>query len=102
MVVYDDVEPAREDFASMTRGRSAPYSDTLEEFHLSYRYGDITTPPISGEEPLRIECGHFLQCVRTRQQPRSDGHSGLRVVSILEAADRSARAIGGTRYEVTA
>lgn len=40
-------------------------------------------------EPLRLECEHFLECVRTRQRPRTDGTSGLRVLEILEACERS-------------
>jgi len=99
MVVYDDVEPT-EKIKIYDKGVDGPrYSDTLEEFHLSYRFGNITTPAISNEEPLKIECQHFLECVRTRQRPRSDGRSGLRVVSILEAADHSLHN-GGLREEV--
>ena len=40
-------------------------------------------------EPLRLECEHFLECVRTRQTPRTDGNSGLRVLEILEACEQS-------------
>jgi predicted dehydrogenase len=89
MVVYDDVEPS-EKIKIYDKGVDVPpYSDTLEEFHLSYRYGDITTPAISGVEPLRVECQHFLHCIRTGERPRSDGRDGLEVVRILEAATRS-------------
>jgi predicted dehydrogenase len=89
MVVYDDVEP-NEKIKIYDKGVDLPpYSDTLEEFHLSYRYGDITTPAISGVEPLRVECQHFLNCIRTGERPRSDGRDGLEVVRILEAATRS-------------
>ncbi len=89
MVVYDDVEPT-EKVKLYDKGVDVPpYSDTLEEFHLSYRYGDITTPAIPSAEPLRLECEHFLHCVRTGDKPRSDGQDGLEVVRILEAATRS-------------
>jgi len=89
MVVYDDVEPT-EKIKIYDKGVDVPpYSDTLEEFHLSYRYGDITTPAIPNVEPLRVECEHFLHCVRTGERPRSDGRDGLEVVRILEAATRS-------------
>lgn len=40
-------------------------------------------------EPLRAECEHFLHCVITREQPLTDGESGLRVLRILEAAQWS-------------
>jgi predicted dehydrogenase len=60
--------------------------------------GSITidgTAPIAGaEEPLRVECEHFVDCVRTGARPRSDGVHGLAVVRILEAGERSMRAGG--------
>jgi hypothetical protein len=43
------------------------------------------------EEPLRLECQHFLECVRQRKQPLSDGRDGLRVLEVLEAAQQSLR-----------
>lgn len=49
------------------------------------------------EETLRLECAHFLECVRTRQTPISDGQSGLEVIRILEAAQHQLR--GGVRVE---
>jgi predicted dehydrogenase len=53
------------------------------------RSGDIFSPQLSNVEPLRIECEHFVQCVRTGEPPRSDGASGLRVVRVLEALQHS-------------
>jgi predicted dehydrogenase len=47
---------------------------------------------VSNEEPLRIECRHFLDCIRDGSQPRSDGASGLRVVRVLEALQQSLEA----------
>jgi predicted dehydrogenase len=49
------------------------------------RAGEIRSPAIPNVEPLRVECEHFLECVRTGATPRSDGESGLRVVRVLEA-----------------
>jgi predicted dehydrogenase len=88
MIVYDDVEA--EKIRIYDKGvEKPPYSDTLEEFRLSYRYGDITTPAISEAEPLEIECRHFLEAVRTGQSPRSNGRVGWQVVRILEGAQES-------------
>jgi predicted dehydrogenase len=60
--------------------------------------GSITidgTAPVSGEqEPLRVECAHFVECVRTGSRPRSDGAQGLAVVRVLEAGERSMRGGG--------
>ena len=53
------------------------------------RSGDVMSPRISNEEPLRIECRHFLERVRDGQEPRSGPRSGLRVVRVLEALQQS-------------
>ncbi len=62
------------------------------------RSGDITSPSLPSTEPLRLEVQHFLDCVASGEAPRSDGHSGLRVVRVLEALqaelDRSRREVG--------
>ncbi|MEA2298291.1 MAG: hypothetical protein QOF77_1227 [Solirubrobacteraceae bacterium] len=49
------------------------------------RSGDVTSPRIDNAEPLRLECQHFVDCLRDGATPRSDGASGLRVVRVLEA-----------------
>jgi predicted dehydrogenase len=56
------------------------------------RSGDIFAPRIPNTEPLRLECEHFVNCIRTGATPRSDGTSGLRVVRALEGLQRSLRA----------
>jgi predicted dehydrogenase len=58
------------------------------------RSGDVTSPQISNEEPLRIECRHFVECVRDGSQPLSGAASGLRAVRVLEALQRSLDAGG--------
>ncbi len=58
------------------------------------RSGDVTSPQISNEEPLRIECRQFVECVRTGSEPRSGVESGLRVVRVLGALQRSLNAGG--------
>jgi UDP-2-acetamido-3-amino-2,3-dideoxy-glucuronate N-acetyltransferase len=40
-------------------------------------------------EPLREELSHFVECVRTRKAPRTDGANGLRVLRVLDACQRS-------------
>ena len=65
------------------------------------RTGDIFSPRIPNLEPLRLECEHFVHCVRSGERPRSDGASGLRVVRVLEqlqqSLDASARAANAGR-----
>jgi predicted dehydrogenase len=53
------------------------------------RSGEIRSPQIPNLEPLRLECEHFVECLRTGATPRSDGRSGLRVVRVLERLQRS-------------
>jgi predicted dehydrogenase len=94
MLVYDDIDP-QEKIKIYDKGVDAPpYYDTFGEFHFSYRYGDIYSPRIEDYEPLRKECEHFLECIRASKRPRSDGYSGLRVVSVLESATQSLKTNG--------
>jgi predicted dehydrogenase len=58
------------------------------------RSGDIHSPRISNEEPLRIECGHFVESIVEGREPRSGAASGLRVVRVLEALQRSLEETG--------
>jgi predicted dehydrogenase len=53
------------------------------------RSGDIWSPHVSNEEPLRIECRHFVDRIADGGEPRSGAESGLRVVRVLEALQRS-------------
>ncbi len=48
------------------------------------RSGDVTSPRIANTEPLRLECEHFVECVRDGREPTSGGAAGLRVVRVLE------------------
>ena len=56
------------------------------------RSGDIFSPRIPNLEPLRLECEHFVACALSGERPRSDGHSGLRVVRVLETLQQSLQA----------
>jgi UDP-2-acetamido-3-amino-2,3-dideoxy-glucuronate N-acetyltransferase len=47
------------------------------------------TVSLPDDEPLVLECQHFLDCIRSRSTPRSDGHDGWRVLKVLEASQRS-------------
>jgi predicted dehydrogenase len=61
------------------------------------RSGDVMSPQISNEEPLRVECRHFIDCVRTGEEPLSGAASGLRVVRVLETLQRSLEAGGAAQ-----
>src|SRR5215470_1567894 len=93
MAVFDDVE-ATAKLRIYDQGVECPVTDNYGEFELAYRHGEIVIPYIAWREPLRLECEHFVQCVRTGGRPISDGEQGLAVVAALEAAERSLRAGG--------
>jgi predicted dehydrogenase len=56
---------------------------------MTYRYGDIVSPYVTFDEPLAVEGRTFIDCILSGSRPPTDGESGLAVVRILEAADRS-------------
>ena len=88
MLVYDDI--ADNKVVIYDKGVEVPeYSVTEEEFRASYRQGGEKVYPLQWKEPLRSECEHFLDCIRTGAPSRSSGEEGLRVVQILETAQRS-------------
>ena len=94
MLVYDDIE-ANEKIKIYDKGVEVPpYYDTFADFQFSYRYGDIHSPRIEDYEPLKKVCDHFIECIKKGRTPLSDGYSGLRVVSILEAATKSLKLNG--------
>jgi len=59
------------------------------EFRFEIREGDIISPRIEPVEPLKHQCRHFLDCVRTGKRPISSGVEGRDVVRVLEAVNRS-------------
>jgi predicted dehydrogenase len=69
------------------------------EYGLLLRDGDILSPHIPASEPLTQVITHFLECVRDRKMPISDGRSGLAVVKALAAIDESIRN-GGAQVKI--
>ena len=96
MLIYDDTN-AMERVKVYDRGVEFRDPVTFNEYTLTYRTGDIVSPAIPTTEPLQLELDHFLQCVANGERPRTDGLSGLRVVRVLEAIERSGR--NGNRLE---
>ncbi len=88
MVVFDDMEPTDKvriyDKGVDVRPKSVSYED-----YLHVRFGDVLIPHLGTGEPLRAECRHFLDCVRTSATPLSGGAHGLQVIRVLAAAQKS-------------
>ena len=103
MVVYDDLEPS-EKIKVYDRGITldpmAPRAGEREiQMRIGYRAGDMFAPRLDIAEALGAELAEFVACIEHGTAPTADGHAGLRVVRILEAASRS-MAHGGATVEL--
>ncbi len=84
MAVFDDTQPDQ---------KLVLYPHRIEWVHRQpvARRAEGEVVQLSKEEPLRVECSHFLDCVRDRTTPQTDGENGLRVLRVLHAAGQSVR-----------
>jgi predicted dehydrogenase len=90
MATFDDMDQERK-LTVYDKGFDQDFSSYGEYIA---RSGDIWSPRVSNEEPLRIECRHFVDRVRDGEPPRSGPVTGLRVVRVLEALQRSLETSG--------
>ena len=94
MIVFDDLE-ASEKIKVYDRGISLnPSPENVYQLMVGYRAGDMWAPQLPLTEALQTEARHFVECVQAKGTPRTDGHAGLRVVRLLEAASESMAAQG--------
>jgi predicted dehydrogenase len=94
MIVYDDIEPTekiRIYDKGVTTNRDEDASDREAAYRtlVSYRAGDVWVPKLDSTEALHHVCEEFLSAIRETRRPLTDGHAGLRVVRLLEAAQQS-------------
>lgn len=100
MAVFDDMQPdervkvfdkgvAYPANVSESNGERAWRPPVSYGEYVQLRFGDTYVPRISSEEPLRIQCRHFVRCVRGEETPRAGGAEGVAVVEILEALQSS-------------
>jgi predicted dehydrogenase len=91
MVVYNDLA-SDERIRVHDKGVIREQSDSDEtQPPMSYRYGDVISPYLTVNEPLKVEDEHFTACVLSGERPQTHGDNGLAVVEVLEAAQRSLR-----------
>lgn len=94
MLVWNDLE-ADEKLRIYDKGVSMSTNPSnLHQLLVSYRSGDMWAPQVEQIEALRAETAYFLKCIEENSKPFNDGEAGLRVVRILEAADKSIRSRG--------
>ncbi len=89
MIVYDDLRTREKIRIYDARVERPPHYDTFAEFQYSYHYGDSYIPYLHQEEPLKLACQHFIDCIETKSEPLTNGRQGLQMVRILEAAGAS-------------
>jgi predicted dehydrogenase len=94
MIVYDDLRTNEQIRVYDARVERPPHYNSFAEFQYSYHYGDSYIPHIKQEEPLKLACQHFLDCIETDSQPLTGGRQGLELIRILEAASASLKLNG--------
>ncbi|MGH9454443.1 MAG: Gfo/Idh/MocA family protein [Terriglobia bacterium] len=93
MLVWNDLAPD-EKVKVYDKGAQVKKGESVYDLLVSYRSGDMWAPKIDGGEALRTELAYFITCINNRERPINDGPSGLRVVQMLEAADKSLKGKG--------
>jgi predicted dehydrogenase len=93
MLVWNDVE-ADEKIKVYDKGVEITSVEGVREMLVNYRSGDMWSPQIEQVEALHRELGYFAECIENKKIPFNDGHAGLRVVRMLEAAERSIKKRG--------
>jgi predicted dehydrogenase len=88
MLVWNDLE-VDEKIKIYDKGVNVASREGLYNLLVSYRSGDMWAPQIEQVEALTQELTYFVDCIMKDQTPVNDGHAGLRVVRMLEAANQS-------------
>ena len=93
MVIYDHLDPENQ-IKIFDKGVEVRQDQDRYKVLVQYRMGDLVCPKVDQTEALEVACKHFIHCIQTGEQPLTDGAAGLRVVQLLEAAERSMRREG--------
>jgi predicted dehydrogenase len=88
MLVWNDLDPA-EKIKVYDKGADVRTEQGVHHLLVSYRSGDMWAPKVEEHEALHLESRYFLDCVTNGMKPFNDGHAGLRVIRLLEAAEES-------------
>ena len=88
MLMWNDLE-ADEKIKVYDRGVNITSGEGVYDLLVSYRSGDVWAPKCDQTEALKVELEYFLDCIAANRSPVNDGEAGLRIVRLLDAADRS-------------
>jgi predicted dehydrogenase len=98
MIIYDDNEPSEK---IKVYDKGVTFTDDPKQIHemrVTQRTGDMWAPKLIGTEALSAGSRHFVECIKEGKVPDTDGHLGLRVIELIEAATSSMRGKGETVY----
>ena len=93
MLVWNDLV-ADEKIRVYDKGVQITSGEGIRNLLVSYRTGDMWAPQLEQLEALHVELDYFAKCIVNNETPFNDGHAGLRVVQMLEAAEASIRKRG--------
>ena len=85
MAVFDDLEP-------VNKLVLYPHAIAWRNHQPVPNRADAKPVPVDSVEPLKMECQHFLECIKTRQTPLTDGMEGLRVLTVLQQCQEALNA----------
>jgi len=88
MLVWNDVE-VDEKIKIYDKGVDKVNAEGVYQLLVSYRSGDMWAPRVEQVEALKLEANYFVECIQKNEKPLNDGQAGLRVVRVLEAANKS-------------
>ena len=88
MLVWNDLD-ADEKIKVYDKGVDITNGQSVRDLLVSYRSGDMWAPKVEQTEALRVETKYFIDCITRNERPFNDGVAGLRIVRMLEAADKS-------------
>ncbi len=93
MILYDDMDNS-EKVKIYDRGIDVNNNENIHDALVAYRLGDMWAPRLDTTEALYRVAAEFVDCIKTKRKPISDGVSGLNVVKILEASEMSIKRRG--------
>ncbi len=97
MVVFDDLNmehPVKVYDKSVVKKYFRQDYDSFEEFQMIIKNGITFTPKVQIREPLKVECQHFIECVKKNRVPITDGRDGLAVLKVMVALEKSLKKDG--------
>jgi len=88
MLVWDDMS-SDEKVKIYDKGVKIKNTEGIHKLLVSYRSGDMYVPKVEATEALKLEADYFVEYIENNHKPFNDGEAGLKVVKMLEAADKS-------------